>query len=103
VLKGANASDFVSSSTCGRSLAAGASCPNQVRFTPSVDGAEAATLTITDNPSGSTQTVNLTGTGIPDVILSWGASPSSGIVGYDVYRGDDLGRGEFDPTEFHAD
>jgi TolB protein len=35
--------------------------------------------------------VNLSGTGIHDVILSWGASQSSGVVGYNVYRGTALG------------
>jgi fibronectin type 3 domain-containing protein len=31
--------------------------------------------------------VSLSGTGIHDVILSWAASASSGVVGYNVYRG----------------
>jgi len=67
-----------------------------VTFTPSVDGAEAATLDIWDTASGSPQTVNLTGTGIPDVILSWSASPSSGVEGYNVYRG--TSQNEENPT-----
>jgi hypothetical protein len=79
--------DFAQTNTCGSSLAAGANCTIEVTFTPSVAGAEAATLSITDNASGSPQTANLTGTGIPDVILSWSASPSSGVEGYNVYRG----------------
>ena len=56
-------------------------------FTPSVAGAEAATLSITDNASGSPQTVSLSGTGTHDVILTWTASSTSGVVGYNVYRG----------------
>jgi hypothetical protein len=87
VVEGTNTSDFVQTNTCGNSLAAGANCTIEVTFTASVAAAEAATLSITDNASGSPQTVNLTGTGIQDVILSWGASPSSGVVGYNVYRG----------------
>jgi hypothetical protein len=86
-LTGTNASDFAQTNTCGSSLATGASCTIEVTFTPSVAAAETATLSITDNASGSPQTVNLTGTGIPDVILSWSASPSSGVEGYNVYRG----------------
>jgi fibronectin type 3 domain-containing protein len=31
--------------------------------------------------------VSLSGTGSSDVILSWAASPSAGVVGYNVYRG----------------
>jgi fibronectin type 3 domain-containing protein len=37
--------------------------------------------------SGSTQSSTLTGTGIHDIILTWTASGSSGVVGYNVYRG----------------
>jgi fibronectin type 3 domain-containing protein len=58
-----------------------------VMFTPSVVGGEVASLSISDNASGSPQAVSLSGTGIHDVILSWAASASSGVVGYDVYRG----------------
>jgi hypothetical protein len=87
-ITGANAGDFAGiADTCGSSLAAGGKCTIGVTFTPSVAAAEAATLSITDNASGSPQMATLTGTGSPDVILSWGVSPSSGIVGYNVYRG----------------
>jgi len=86
-LTGVNASDFAETSTCSSSLAAGASCTIEVTFTPSVPAAEAATLSITDNASASPPTVNLTGTGSPDVIVSWGSSPTSGVVGYNVFRG----------------
>jgi hypothetical protein len=86
-LRGTNASDFAQTNTCGNSLAAGANCTIAVMFTPSLNAAEAATLTITDNASGSPQTVNLSGTGSPDIILSWTASSTSGVVGYNIYRG----------------
>ena len=86
-LTGANASDFAQSDACGSSLAAGANCTIAVMFTPSLAAAEAATLSITDNASGSPQAVSLSGTGTHDVILSWTASPTSGVVGYNVYRG----------------
>ena len=86
-LTGTNASDFDQSNTCGSSLAAGVNCPIVVWFTPSIAGTEAASLSITDNASGSSQTVSLSGTGTHDVILSWTASTTPGVVGYDVYRG----------------
>jgi hypothetical protein len=90
-LTGANASDFAQSNACGSSLAAGANCTIVVMFTPSLAAAEKASLTITDNASGSPQTVSLSGTGTHDVILSWAASPTSGVVGYNVYRGSTSG------------
>ena len=87
-ITGANSGDFVEvADTCGSSLAGGGNCTIGVAFTPSATGQRTATLSITDNASGSPQTATLTGTGSPDVILSWGASPSSGIAGYNVYRG----------------
>ena len=61
---GTNASDFRQTNTCGASVAAGANCPINVTFTPSVAGAEAASLAVTDNAAGSPQTISLTGTGV---------------------------------------
>ena len=86
-LTGTNASDFAQTNTCGSSLAAGANCTIVVMFTPSVAGTEAASLSIADNASGSPQTVSLSGAGTHDVILSWTASTTPGVVGYNVYRG----------------
>ena len=86
-LTGTNASDFAQTNTCGSSLAAGANCTIVVMFTPSVAGTEAASLSIADNSSGSPQTVSLSGAGTHDVILSWTASTTAGVVGYNVYRG----------------
>jgi titin len=68
-------------------VAAGGNCTIGVTFTPSAAGQRVATLSFTDNASGSPQTVSLTGTGSHDVILSWTASSTSGVVGYNVYRG----------------
>jgi hypothetical protein len=90
-LTGANAGDFDQSNTCGTSVAAGANCTIAVMYTPSVTGSEAASLSIADNSSGSPQTVSLSGTGTHDVILSWTASTTAGVVGYDVYRGTTAG------------
>jgi hypothetical protein len=63
---GANATDFaIGNSNCSGPIAAGATCAISITFTPSVTGAENATLTITDSDTSSpTQTVPLTGTGI---------------------------------------
>jgi fibronectin type 3 domain-containing protein len=99
-LTGTNASDFAQSNTCGSSLAAGAKCTIAVMFTPSVAGTEAASLNIADNSSGSPQTVPLSGAGTHDVILSWTASTTPGVVGYDVYRGTTSG-GPY-PTQLNS-
>jgi hypothetical protein len=72
---GANASDFGDTTTCGATLASGASCTISVTFTPAALGAATGTLTVADNAPGATQTATLTGTGVdaPVVTLS---SPS---------------------------
>ncbi len=85
---GSNAGDFAEiADTCGSPVAAGGKCTIEVTFTPSTAGQRAATLSITDNASGSPQSVSLSGTGSHDVILSWTGSATSGVVGYNVYRG----------------
>jgi len=99
-LTGTNASDFAQTNTCGSSVAAGANCTIAVMFTPSVTRTEAASLSIADNSSGSPQTVSLSGAGTHDVILSWTASTTPGVVGYDVYRGTTSG-GPY-PTELNS-
>ncbi len=84
---GTNAGDFAQTNTCGSSVAAGANCAIAVMLTPSGGGTRTATLSISDNASGSPQTVQLSGTGTHYVVLSWTASATAGIFGYDVYRG----------------
>jgi fibronectin type 3 domain-containing protein len=71
-----------------------------VMFTPSVTGAEAASLSIADNSSDSPQTVPLSGAGTHDVILSWTASTTPGVIGYNVYRGTTSG-GPY-PTQLNS-
>src|SRR2546428_462547 len=44
-------------------LAAGANCTINAKFTPSATGTRTATLSVSDNAAGSPQTVSLTGTG----------------------------------------
>jgi len=65
-------SEFAATNTCGAALAAGNSCTIQVTFTPTASGIQTGSLTITDNASGSPQTVALTGnqTGTAAVTLS---------------------------------
>jgi len=87
-VSGANPGDFVEiGDTCGSSVAAGGACAIGVTFSPSGAGQLSATLSITDSASSSPQVASLTGTGVHDVILSWGASASIGISGYNIYRG----------------
>jgi hypothetical protein len=68
---GSNPGDFSETNTCpvGGSLAAGASCPISVSFTPTASGSRTASVSVVD--SLGTQTVALTGTGNgPAVSLS---------------------------------
>ena len=60
---GTNASDFTQSNTCGSSVAAAANCTISVTFTPVASGSRTASVSITDNASGSPQAVSLSGTG----------------------------------------
>jgi Abnormal spindle-like microcephaly-assoc'd, ASPM-SPD-2-Hydin/Cep192 domain 4/HYDIN/CFA65/VesB-like, Ig-like domain len=55
--------DFAQTNTCGTSLAANGSCTVSVTFKPTAGGARSGMLTVTDNATGSAQTVALTGTG----------------------------------------
>jgi len=66
-LSGSNSGDFGQHNTCPSSsstLAAGAHCTISVTFTPTADGSRSAVLTVTDNASGSPQSVALSGTGV---------------------------------------
>ncbi len=61
--------DFTQASDCA-SLTGGSHCTISVRFAPTVRGARTGTLTVTDNSNGvtgSTQTSNLSGTGLASV------------------------------------
>jgi hypothetical protein len=62
-----------SSTTCGSSLPAGASCAINLIFTPAQTGNRTAILTITDDTAGSPQQAGLTGVGLsmgPNATLS---------------------------------
>jgi hypothetical protein len=64
-LSGPNSADFTAAlNTCSSPVSPGGNCSLNVIFTPSLAGAESATLTVTDNAGSGTQTVSLSGTGI---------------------------------------
>ncbi|HEV3275535.1 MAG TPA: galactose oxidase-like domain-containing protein, partial [Terriglobia bacterium] len=63
--------DFAQTNNCGSTVAAGGSCTFNVTFTPTTLGTLNESLTVTDNASGSPQSVSLSGTGTaPAVTLS---------------------------------
>ena len=74
-VKGTNASNFAQTNTCGRSVAVGAHCTISVKFTPSASGSRTASVSISDNARGSSQTVSLSGTGT----LTAAAAPVDGL------------------------
>jgi hypothetical protein len=61
-ISGADAASFIDTTTCGATVAAGASCTISVRFKPVAAGALTASLTVADNAAGSPQSVSLSGT-----------------------------------------
>jgi hypothetical protein len=62
-ISGTNAASFSQINTCGTALTAGSSCTITVTFTPNTTGANSATISITDDASGSPQTATLFGLG----------------------------------------
>ena len=66
----ANQPFAVMTSTCTGNLAGGASCSVSISFTPHTSGSVTGAFTITDNASGSPQSVPLTGTTPAAVSLS---------------------------------
>ena len=78
-LTGTNSSAFILTSSCGSTLAIGASCTFQVAFAPTATGAMSATASIIDNAAGSPQSVVLSGTA-----TSGSATGSTTTVHYSV-------------------
>jgi N-acetyl-anhydromuramyl-L-alanine amidase AmpD len=61
---GANPGDFAqSATTCGSTLASGASCTASITFTPTAKNSRTAVLNVADSAVTSPQTVSLSGTG----------------------------------------
>ena len=67
-------------------IPSGQSVPFTVTFSPQVSGEVSAVLTFNSNAQPTTTTETLTGTGTHAVNLSWNASTSPNIAGYNVYR-----------------
>lgn len=71
-------------------IQSGDSVPFTVTFSPQTTGAASAVLTFTSNATPTTTSESLSGTGSAaptySVNLSWTASASEGISGYNVYR-----------------
>jgi len=64
VIRGTDSSDFsIVSTTCGTSLASGASCFVKVEFVPTTTGKRTATVAISDDGGGEVQRAGLAGTG----------------------------------------
>lgn len=87
-----NAAFSFSSPTLPVTIPAGQSVPFTVTFTPQATGSVSATLNFSSNAQTSPTAETLTGTGTAstgttyDVALSWNASTSSNISGYNIYR-----------------
>jgi uncharacterized membrane protein len=64
-ITGANSANFIESDNCvsASPLAANATCTITVKFAPTTPGNDTATVSITDNATGSPQSIALTGTG----------------------------------------
>jgi len=67
--------DFAQNNNCGGTLAPNASCVISVTFTPQSSGSASGAVSITDNASGSPQSVSLSGTGLTPAAVS--LSPST--------------------------
>ena len=71
-------------------LAAGQSVPFTVTFSPQSSGSASGSLSFVSNATNSPATESLSGSGVApiqhSVDLSWGASSSSNVQGYNVYR-----------------
>ena len=69
------------------SLAGGQNTSFSVTFAPTTGGSATGSVSLVSNASDSPLNEPLAATAVHSVALSWIASTSSGIAGYDVYRG----------------
>jgi trimeric autotransporter adhesin len=79
---GTNATDFAETTTCGESLAAGASCTIAVTFTPGSAASFSATISVADSAAGSPQITSLSGTGIAAADFTVSATPAAETVSH---------------------
>jgi hypothetical protein len=80
-LGGTGATDFTASNDCvGVSVASGGTCTVKVRFTPQqTAGDKLATVTITDDATGSPRTVTLSGTATAGLVSFAPVDPATGF------------------------
>jgi hypothetical protein len=88
---GINSTEFsLSGISLPTTIAAGNSASFTVTFTPQSSGTASATLSFTSNASNPPTVESLSGNGTApvqhSVALSWNASTSSNVVGYNIYR-----------------
>jgi hypothetical protein len=80
----------ISGLTFPLTIPAGQSVDFTVTFTPQTSGAASASVSFTSNASNSPSSATVTGTGLAapvhTVSLSWVASTSPDVVGYNIYR-----------------
>lgn len=82
-----NAQFAIAGASFPMTISAGQSVPVKVTFTPANGGAAAASLSFMNNGSSNKMVEGATGTGtMPYVSLSWSPS-TSGVAGYNIYRG----------------
>src|SRR5215469_4326079 len=76
-------------------LSGGQPASYNLTFAPSVSGSTSATVTWASDATNSPSIQSLSGTGTPppqhSVTLSWNASTSTNVVGYNIYRGGQSG------------
>lgn len=76
--------------TSGSTIAPGQSATVNVTFAPKTSGSISGSMKVTSNATDSPEAIGVSGDGVAStkhsVALSWDASKSEGIVGYNVYR-----------------
>jgi archaellum component FlaF (FlaF/FlaG flagellin family) len=70
----------------GTVLLPGQSVPLTVTFAPTSGGSVSGSVSIASDATNSPATVSLSGAGMHSVVLSWNASPTTGVT-YNVFRG----------------
>ena len=76
-ITGADPGDFSQTNNCVSPIAAGFSCNIAVTFSPTAIGARSASVSVTDNATGSPQSVTLTGTGKAGALPAVTLTPTS--------------------------
>ncbi|MGA8677388.1 MAG: choice-of-anchor D domain-containing protein [Candidatus Acidiferrales bacterium] len=81
--------------SAGTALTPNQSATLNIVFAPTGTGSVSGSVSITSNATNSPASISLSGAGVRStshsVDLSWTASASSGVVGYNVYRGTSSG------------